>query len=321
MKKLPPDLPKSYDRILDRVNRSSKENQRLVKHTLLWIAYAIEPLTTTQLLQALALRPGDNTFENENMTTLDELLKWCSSLIRKGSHSDGLELAHFTVKEYLLSLPENPNPELSQYGLTENHAELAKTCLNSMALSKFNGKSTPLTEYDSYNAPDFNKAWRDFENEYPFMQYAISLWTKHVHRSSCSELTDKVLLLLNESSSSYRLWTFGQFLYYPFYHKDEDEEERAYSLSYKLPSAPVTSLGFAMKIPRPSAIHWAAILALPDVCTALIAQVADVNALSVFGYPIQCAVLSIHAMFFDGKSVASAMMTGYRNPKKELSNI
>lgn len=294
---MPPDLPKSYDRILDRVNRSSKENQRLVKHTLLWIAYAVEPLTTTQLLQALAVRPGDNTFENENTTTLDELLKWCSSLIRKRSHSDGLELAHFTVKEYLLSLPENPNPELSQYGLTENHAELAKTCLNPMALSKFNGKSTPLTEYDSYNAPDFNKAWRDFENEYPFMQYLISLWTKHVHRSSCSELTDKVLLLLNESSSSYRLWTFGQFLYYPFYHEDQ----RVDFLSYRLPSAPVTSLGFAMKIPRPSAIHWAAILALPDVCTALIAQVADVNALSVFGNPIQCAILSIHAIFFDGK--------------------
>ncbi|CAD6449122.1 6520943f-2ca6-46db-8424-f57f4300a28e [Sclerotinia trifoliorum] len=101
LKKLPPDLPKSYDRILERVNKSSKENQALVRHTLLWVVHAVKPPTTTQLLQALAVRPGDKTFERRNMITLDELLKWCSSLVRKSSQSDYLELAHFTVKEYL----------------------------------------------------------------------------------------------------------------------------------------------------------------------------------------------------------------------------
>lgn len=38
------------------------------------------------------------------MTTLDELLLWCSSLVRTSSQSDKLELAHFTVKEYLMDL-------------------------------------------------------------------------------------------------------------------------------------------------------------------------------------------------------------------------
>ncbi|TGO47906.1 hypothetical protein BCON_0259g00150 [Botryotinia convoluta] len=74
LRKMPPDLPKSYERILDRVNRSSKENRTLVRHTILWVVHAREPLTIIQLLQALAVRPGDKTFEGEYMTTVDEIL-------------------------------------------------------------------------------------------------------------------------------------------------------------------------------------------------------------------------------------------------------
>lgn len=39
--KPPPDLPRSYERILERFNRSSKENQSLVRHTLLWVVQAL----------------------------------------------------------------------------------------------------------------------------------------------------------------------------------------------------------------------------------------------------------------------------------------
>ena len=35
LKQLPPDLPSSYERILERVNRSSRENQELVEDTAL----------------------------------------------------------------------------------------------------------------------------------------------------------------------------------------------------------------------------------------------------------------------------------------------
>ena len=42
LKKLPPDLPSSYERILERVNRSNKENRDLVMKTLHWIVYSRE---------------------------------------------------------------------------------------------------------------------------------------------------------------------------------------------------------------------------------------------------------------------------------------
>lgn len=83
LKQLPPDLPSSYERILERVNRSNKQNQRLVQHALHWIVYAEEHLTTEQLLQALAIRDGDTVFDSSAMTTEYELLHWCGGLVRK----------------------------------------------------------------------------------------------------------------------------------------------------------------------------------------------------------------------------------------------
>ncbi|TGO69528.1 hypothetical protein BOTNAR_0010g00270 [Botryotinia narcissicola] len=292
LRKLPPDLPKSYERILDRVNRSSKENQTIVRHTLLWVVYAEKPLTITQLLQALAVRPGDETFEKENMTTLDELLNWCSSLVRQKSQSDELELAHFTVKEYLLSLSEECGPGLSQYRLSGDHAELVRVCCDFLSLSEFDGTLLPVTKSDS-EPTDFNKAWKEFEENYSFMRYVLCFWPMHVHQSAWSEISNEVLLLFDETRSCYRLWTFGyyhhrmlSFCYYTDFLKSDD-------------LLPADHLNCVMGSSRPSALHWAAMIALPDICTAFINRGADLNAPSIVGSPLQCAILHDHAIYED----------------------
>ncbi|TGO34464.1 hypothetical protein BHYA_0196g00200 [Botrytis hyacinthi] len=292
LRKLPPDLPKSYERILERVNRSSKENQTLVRHALLWVVYAEEPLTITQLLQALAVRPGDETFEKENMTTLDELLNWCSSLIRQKSQSDELELAHFTVKEYLLSISEECDPGLLQYRLSGDHAEIVRVCCDFLSLSEFDGKLLPVMKSNS-EATDFNKAWKEFEENYSFMEYVLRFWHVHVHQSAWSKISDEVLLLFDEMRSSYRLWTFGyyhytmlSFCYYTDLLKLDD-------------LLPADHSNCVMSLSRPSALHWAAMIALPDICTAFINRGADLNAPSIVGSPLQCAILRDHTIYED----------------------
>ncbi|KAF7891213.1 uncharacterized protein EAF02_001538 [Botrytis sinoallii] len=289
LRKLPPDLPKSYERILERVNRSSKENQTLVRHTLLWVVYAEEPLTITQLLQALAVRPGDETFEKENMTTLEELLNWCSSLIRQKSQSDELELAHFTVKEYLLSLSEECGPAISQYRLSGDHAEIVRMCYDFLSLSEFDGIPLPVTNFGQ-ELTDFNKAWKEFEDNYSFMKYVLNFWLVHVHQSTWSEISNYVLPLFDETRSSYRLWTFGYYHYtilcYP---------RRSVLLTLD-GFLPADHLNCVMGLSRPSTLHWAATIALPDLCTALIDRGADLNAPSVIGSPLECAILCNNAI-------------------------
>lgn len=297
LRKLPPDLPKSYERILDRVNRSSKENQTLVRHALLWVVYAEIPLTITQLLQALAVRPGDETFEKENMTTLDELLNWCSSLIRQKSQSDELELAHFTVKEYLLSLSEECGPGLSQYRLSGDHAELVRVCCDFLSLSEFDGTLLPVINSDS-EATDFDEVWKEFEDNYSFMKYVLKFWPAHVHQSSWSEISNEVLLLFDETRSCYRLWTFGYYHYTKLFFRMRTQLMKLNNL------LPADHLNCVMGSSRPSALHWAALIALPDVCNAFINRGADINEPSIVGRPIECAMLHNNAIYEDAHLLA-----------------
>jgi hypothetical protein len=145
LNKLPPDLPSSYERILERVNRSSKESQALVVRTLHWIVYADHDyiagdgssLITEMLLQALAIRDGEEFFEQSSMTSEEELLHWCSSLVR--SRSGYLELAHFTVKEFLQTIDPVQKPNFRQYCLSGDHTILGKACLNFVQCLQFAG--------------------------------------------------------------------------------------------------------------------------------------------------------------------------------------
>ncbi|KAM0126050.1 hypothetical protein ACHAO1_010288 [Botrytis cinerea] len=305
LRTLPPDLPKSYERILDRVNRSSKENQILVRHTLLWVVYAEESLTIAQLLQALAVRPGDETFEKENMTTLDELLNWCSSLIRQKSQSDELELAHFTVKEYLLSLSEECGPSLSQYRLSGDHVEIARVCCNFLTLSEFDGTPLPVTDFDS-EVTDFDEIWMDFEDKYSFMKYVLRFWIGHIHQSNWSAISNDVLLLFDETKSSYRLWTFGRYHYEMLSCCADTDLLNSDDL------LAADHLNCVIGTSRPSALHWAAMSALPDICTALINRGADVSALSVVGSPIECAILYYNAIYEDREILSQEVLGNTR---------
>src|SRR6266487_5049573 len=97
---LPRGLPETYERILSRVLESHKENQDLVANTLQWLACAKVPLNSRELVEALAFTPGDTHLDTDAMTSEDEILRWCSSLVRRRADGKRLELAHFTVKEY-----------------------------------------------------------------------------------------------------------------------------------------------------------------------------------------------------------------------------
>ncbi|CAG8979376.1 hypothetical protein HYALB_00002502 [Hymenoscyphus albidus] len=281
--KLPPDLPSSYERVLERVNRSSKQNQVLVLRTLNRIVYANEPLTTTQLLQALAVNKGERSFDSSAMTTEEELLNWCSSLVRRNRLSSRLELAHFTVKEFLLAINPDETPDLSEYRLSNGHTILAEVSIGFLRCELFDtlhiSSVDPIIWASMENVTvDSCVPWVEFEKMFPFFLHAAHYWHLYVLRSTSREIEESALELFISEKPQFRLWTL---------------------LSYtRLSHRYASNIGSTEVSPdyvsdKASPLHWAASLGLSHICQNLILDFADVNQDPGCGTPLFHALLGI----------------------------
>jgi hypothetical protein len=173
LEKLPQDLPSSYERILERAQKSNRQNQILLRNALHWIVYARELLKARVLLQALAVRDGDSRFDSSAMTTEEELLYWCSSLIRRAPNFSGFELAHFTVKEFLQAIDK---PQFLEYKLSGDHWILSNASATILQCTKFDEVSIPRIESDT---SEFWTAWEAVLNRFSFLEYSVQNAVHH----------------------------------------------------------------------------------------------------------------------------------------------
>lgn len=108
---LPETLHETYNRILFGI--PSKQKEKAVR-ILQFLAYSERPLRLREAVDAVAVSPGLNTRyqPDERMPDAREIATVCSSLVTVvqmddiGNSSDDeqrLQLAHFSVKEYLIS--------------------------------------------------------------------------------------------------------------------------------------------------------------------------------------------------------------------------
>lgn len=278
LKQLPPDLPSSYERILERVNKSNKQNQNMVRNALHWIVYADDSLTTTQLLQALAVQNGDTVFDSSAVTTEEELLHWCSSLVRKNRSSGTLELAHFTVEEFLITIDPIAKPCFSSYRLSGDHTLLAEACVAFLKCKSFDGQPVSSVSPESWERirdVEFQDAWELFAERFEFIQYACNNWLFHLLRCKSAAIKEAVIdLFVSQDSLTFRLWTFVYITWL------RDGEMGTYN----------------QELPDPSPLHWAACLGLDSVCEKLIKSGMDINKESKFGRPLNCAILSLNTI-------------------------
>jgi hypothetical protein len=112
LKELSPDLPATYVRILERLDRSlSPKTNEYLKRTLKWLVLNDAPnhastnigITLPALPQAISVEDEHTLLEKNAIPDERDIIEWCSSLVRKNSEKNVLELSHFTVKEFLLS--------------------------------------------------------------------------------------------------------------------------------------------------------------------------------------------------------------------------
>lgn len=154
--------------------------------TLQWILYAERPLTTPELLEALAIEEGDADIDRSAMTTKEDILHWASSLIRKRV-GGGLEIAHFTVKEFLVAIDCQKTPQFSPYLMFREEADiqLGKTCLTFLNCKIFS-EIQPRDFFDLVHIIEI----------YPFLPYATENWDCH----SLQHMQDAVIGVLRANS-------------------------------------------------------------------------------------------------------------------------
>ncbi|CAJ2501462.1 Uu.00g043150.m01.CDS01 [Anthostomella pinea] len=177
LKKLPPDLPKSYLRILEGIPKSQSD---LVEKVLHLVAFADPQLTIEELCSAVSVSSIDEELDKEDYVPCAEIMRYCSSLLHKSNKDQHLEFAHFSVRQFLKS-NFSSDPAISRHKITKSRAQniLATQCL--FILQSPNFQRHPL---------EANEELKDVVSrmaDYPVYKYASWWWMRNA-RNHMSDL-------------------------------------------------------------------------------------------------------------------------------------
>ncbi|KAH0534080.1 hypothetical protein FGG08_007314, partial [Glutinoglossum americanum] len=196
---LPKTLDDTYARILCSIDEVHRENALKI---LRWLAYSARPLQIEEVAEVIAVNIEDHPqFDPERrFPEPRDILTICSSLVTVGATEgsrdrvtrEQIRLAHFSVKEYLVSERIRAGPA-SQYSIQEIHTNvsIAEICL------------AYLLQFDNPTSLTF----RTFE-EFPLARYAARYWTQHarVARKDMSATHLLIMELFLSKRDAYANW-------------------------------------------------------------------------------------------------------------------
>ena len=277
MNSLPPTLDATYARILRRVNESNHDVQIMVQRSLRWIAHAQWALDVAELCEAISVNPGDTLLDRDNIPAVEEILRRCSSLVRKSADGYGLEFAHFTVEEYLQKLDQVADNEFSAYHIQPEpcQIELAETCLTYLNLDDFG-----RVEVTDEEARDRRM------KDYALRSYAVMRWRHHAEAIMSNERISPLIQQLFCPSKSSNFITWAQD-YNVSLHEDGYLGASSDEFSFDTVNLRLATTG---------PLHYAAILAIPGLCTWLLHEGCEVNQRSPCGTPLQCTIFGNDAL-------------------------
>ena len=264
---LPSDLNATYEGILSRVNQSNPETQKLVRRALRWITDVDEGdrLTTEGLCEAVSIDFGNTKRDPQAIPDEFEIFHWCGSLVRKSANGRLLELAHFTVQEFLQQIDPRQNPSIGAYRIDREADNLirAKVCLTYLNFEDFNQGA-------SFGQHVVERRFR----ECPFREWAVNTWIGHAR----SNLDDNELFsLVQKLFSPSKPNTFISWMH--------DWMKCNFGLNEQQLDMTKTFIAEA------TTLHLAAILQLTKVCDWLIRSGCDVDRKTKFGTPLHCVLL------------------------------
>ncbi|CAI7671430.1 unnamed protein product [Penicillium pancosmium] len=262
LRSMPKTLVKTYDMILARIDTN---HQKQAYKVLQWLAFCVRPLRLAEIAEALVIKPGVIALSEEDRLFSEiDILTIGSSLIRI-SNGDEVRLAHYSVKEYLMSSRLKSTP-LSSFHILELPANqyLAHACTTYLLL---------LNRSDTLSLESFTKL--------PLLDYAATYWQDHAkiafqegYREESAEnfLCDVLQLLDQNRGSAYLNWL----------RVSDPDDWNQRGLSKREQDVP-------------KSLYYTALLGLYIVTEALISQEIDINARGgLFGSALQAAAFQNH---------------------------
>ena len=199
---LPETLDDTYVRILCNID---KEHSQYALRILQWLVYSARPLQIEELVEVIAVDPdGDPRFDAKNrLKEPRDILTICSSLVTttvettvdhrgETTTKELVRLAHFSVKEYLVS-DRIQAGEAKQYSILEIYANMSivKICL------------AYLLQFDRSDSLG-SETVKDF----PLARYAAQYWTQHarVAGKDASSIHPLIMELFLSKRNAYINW-------------------------------------------------------------------------------------------------------------------
>ncbi|KAI9878600.1 MAG: hypothetical protein M1830_000460 [Pleopsidium flavum] len=191
LRELPNTIDETYDRILLNI---PEDDQQAAHATLQWLAFSQRPMTLGEISEAIAVDTRQRCFAVESrFLDAHSILEICSSMVtlsESGIENDlasigsdlgtteddsestesvvtdemkELQLAHYSVKEYIVS-------ERIRSGRAKAFAVVEAQAQEYMA-------EASLVYLLSFDKPD--SLYKDVWNHFPFLKYAARYWFKH----------------------------------------------------------------------------------------------------------------------------------------------
>ncbi|KZL72745.1 hypothetical protein CT0861_12089, partial [Colletotrichum tofieldiae] len=184
---LPRDLNETYDRILQHIPQGRKKKAiRLLQ----FLVHSERPLLLREAVDVVAVRldHGQRYFDIEDRVPCPaDITRFCPSLVsitRKSSYTEvveELQLAHFSVKEYLL------HSDVEGFGNMEASISITHTCLAYLT----------SMEDDQFHI---------MTKRFPLARYAAEIWMDHVRLVECVDEVVAATVNFLMNTTTFRMW-------------------------------------------------------------------------------------------------------------------
>lgn len=144
-----------------------------MKSTLEWLCFSFTPISLDELHEALAIEVDSDHIDHEDrLCSPMDIFKLGNSLFELSS-SGHVNLAHLSVRDYLLSseYAKNRRRDFTNLTLSDSHRSLALKCLTYLLQRDLASGPAPSAE-------DYVKRLQDL----PFLKHAASAWPYHANR-------------------------------------------------------------------------------------------------------------------------------------------
>jgi hypothetical protein len=188
----------AYNAAMERIFAQGEGSSDMAKKILAWILCAHRPLSTLELLHALAVEPGDTEIDEDNILGTELLLTICAGLVTIDKQSDSVRFVHYTTQEYL--------QRNQQMWLPDAEIEIARSCTAYLSIDGLAVGPCSSQEDQEHRLKEF-----------ALLGYAAVYWGPHLnqlmgtgHVAVLDEISTDALLLLLDSK---RVSTISQALF------------------------------------------------------------------------------------------------------------